>query len=201
LDRALRRRWTPDRVGEHADRLAASIPIACPVPADVSRLVNRADLAFREPIERTARDVASTVRDAIAGGSLALTLGGDHALAFGTVAGASWATERVGVVWLDTHPDLNTPAGSPSGHIHGMPLGTVIGLEGRVLSELEVPLGRSPLVDPADVVMLGIRDIDPPERDAILRHGIWAMSMEEWHDTGIGRGLDRALAHLTARGV
>jgi arginase len=193
--------WTSAQVApSHQRRLGAPVAIACPVPADADRRLHHRALEFREPILATARQLDATVHDAIDTGALALTLGGDHALAFGTLAGAAMATERLGLIWLDTHPDLNTPATSPSGHMHGMPLATALGLDGRALPELDPPAGE-PMLDPGDIIMLGIRDIDPGERDVILGRGIWALSMEEWTDAGILAGLDRALAHLAARGV
>jgi arginase len=202
LHRTLRAIWTPERVGDrHHARLGAAVPIACPVPADAERHIDHRTLAFRDPILQTAREHAAAVRDAIGAGTLALSIGGDHALAFGSLAGAAWADPRVGVIWIDTHPDLNTPCSSPSGHMHGMPLATAIGIEGHALPELEGLVGRSPLVAPANVALLGVRDIDAGERSIILRDRIWALTMEEWHDTGITRGLEQALGHLMARGV
>jgi arginase len=201
LHRALREHWTPARVGPLASRLGPAVEIACPVPADAERRIDHRALAFREPILATAREHACVVRDALANGSLALSIGGDHALAFGSLAGAAWADGRAGVLWIDTHPDLNTPCTSPSGHMHGMPLATAIGTDGCALPELEAMVGRSPMIDPANVALLGVRDIDPGEREMIHRLGIWALPMEEWHDTGIAAGLERALGHLAARGV
>lgn len=193
--------WTSDAVDAcQRARLGAPIEIACPEPPDADRRLHHRALDFREPILATARDVAGAVREAIDGGSLALTLGGDHALAFGTLAGAAGATERLGLIWLDTHPDLNTPVTSPSGHMHGMPIATAIGLDGRALPELDA-LGGGRMLDPGDIAMLGIRDIDRGEREVILEHGIWAQTMEEWTDAGVLAGLDRALMHLAARGV
>ncbi len=199
LWRAFHPLWLSSAVDQR-DRLGDPVVICCPEPDDADRLLNHRTLAFREPILAASRDVAGAVRGAVASGALALTLGGDHALAFGTLAGAASATERLGLIWLDTHPDLNTPATSPSGHMHGMPLGTAIGLDGRALPELDAVAGGQ-MLDPGDIVMLGIRDIDAGERDVILSHGIWAMSMEEWTDAGILTGLDLALAHLAGQGV
>lgn len=201
LWRAFHDLWTSGAVDERQrDRLAAPVEIACPEPEDADRLLHHRTLAFEEPILAAARDVARAVRGAVGSGSLALTIGGDHALAFGTLAGAAAATERLGLIWLDTHPDLNTPASSPSGHMHGMPLATAIGLDGRALPQLDGLAGGRAL-DPGDIAMLGIRDIDPAERETILTRGIWALTMEEWTDAGILAGLDRALAHLAERGV
>ena len=201
LHTALRGLWTPERAGPLFGRLGSANIVECPVPDNAERCIDHRNLAFREPILAAARQHAGMVRDAIAAGALPLTIGGDHALAFGSLTGAAMASERPGLIWLDTHPDLNTPASSPSGHMHGMPLATAIGAEGHVLPGLEDLVGRSPMIDPGDVALLGIRDIDTGERDLIVRHGIWALSMEAWNDTGIGAGLERALAHLTDRGV
>lgn len=199
LWRAFHHRWaTADP--RQRDRLGEPVTITCPEPDGVDRQLHQRNLAFREPILAAARSVATAAHKAIGDGALALTLGGDHALAFGTIAGAASATERLGLIWLDTHPDLNTPATSPSGHMHGMPLGTAIGLDGRALPELDEVAG-GPMLDSGDIVMLGVRDIDAGERRVILDRGIWALSMEEWTDIGIVAGLDRALAHLASRGV
>jgi arginase len=201
LWRAFHNLWTSGTLDQRQrPRLGDPIEIACPEPDDADRLLNHRTLAFREPILAASRDVATAVREAIDAGALGLTLGGDHALAFGTIAGAASASERLGLIWLDTHPDLNTPASSPSGHMHGMPLATAIGLDGRALPELDEVAGGQ-MLHPGDIAMLGIRDIDPGERDVIVSRGVWAMSMEEWTDAGILAGLDRALAHLAGRGV
>ena len=202
LHEALRAIWTPQHVGRrHADRLRTPVPLACPVPDDAERRIDQRNLAFREPILESACTHAELTCEAIEAGALPVTIGGDHALAFGAMTGVAMASERPGVIWLDTHPDLNTPASSPSGHMHGMPLATAIGLEGSALPELGERAGRTQMVDPGDVVMLGIRDIDPGEREVILSERMWALPMEEWNDTGIERGLNQALAYLADRGV
>jgi arginase len=199
LWRAIRDHWTTAGPRQR-DRLGDPVKITCPEPDNADRLVHQRNLAFEKPILAAARDVASAVRAAVDDGALALTLGGDHALAFGTLAGAASATERLGLIWLDTHPDLSTPSSSTSGHLHGMPLGTAIGLDHRALPELDALAGGQ-MLDPGDIVMLGVRDIDASEREVIVDRGIWAMSMEEWTDSGIVAGLDRALTHLSGRGV
>lgn len=201
LHRVLRDLWTPARVGSAHDRLGDAVHLPCPVPDDAERCIDHGAMTFAEPILAAAHDHARMVRDAIQRDHLALTMGGDHALAFGSLTGLAASCERPGVLWLDTHPDLNTPASSPSGHIHGMPLGTVIGVEGRAFPELDALAGRTPMIDPEDVVLLGVRDIDAGERDVILDRGIPTFTMEDWHDIGILAGLERALAHLERRGV
>ena len=200
LHRALRE-LVKDTAGPLHGRLGDPIHVDCPVPDDAERHIDHRNLAFQGPIHQTARAHAEIVSREISNGALALTIGGDHALAFGSLAGAARASERTGVIWLDTHPDLNTPASSPSAHMHGMPLATAIGAEGRVLAELDQITGRSPMIDPADVVLLGVRDIDAGECRSILQRNIWTLTMEEWHDAGIAHGFEQALQHLTDRGV
>ena len=198
---AFRKRWTRERVGDQIDRFKDVTLLDVTPPADADQLVDQRNLAFQESVLATATQHAEMVTAAIDRGELALTIGGDHAVAFGSLAGAARASGRTGVLWFDTHPDLNTPFGSPSGHMHGMPLGTAIGLEGRALTVLETRIGKSPMIDPGDVVMLGVRDIDPAERDVIVQHGSWVRTLEEWHDTGIIAGLEAALTHLRGRDV
>ncbi|CAN5648443.1 arginase [soil metagenome] len=199
---AFRNRWTLDRVGgDQFDRLRDARELQIDVPEDADQRIDQRSLAFQAPILASALRHADLVNGAIEHGELALTLGGDHALGFGSLTGAARASERTGVIWIDTHPDLNTPASSPTGHMHGMPLATAIGVEGRALPELEASAGQAPMIDPSNVVMLGVRDIDPGEADAIRKRGIWNLTMDAWTDTGIIAGLERALHHLEARGV
>jgi arginase len=182
-------------------RLEEATVLDVDVPDDADRHIDGRDLAFREPILDVAMHHAHAVEDAIRNDRLALTIGGDHAIAFGSLTGAARASERVGVIWLDTHPDLNTPDTSPSGHMHGLPLATAIGVDGRALTELEDGVGRTPMIDPGDVVLLGVRDIDASERNQIDECGIWTMTMESWHDAGIADGLGQALRYLEGRDI
>jgi arginase len=66
-------------------------------------------------------------------GRFALTIGGNHSIAIGTISGVAKATrERLGrdmaLIWVDGHADINTPETSGSGNIHGMPVAFVTGL-------------------------------------------------------------------------
>jgi len=198
LEAGLRARWlTAERPGLLA-RLGAGTTVPVAEPADAEGRLNRKSLAFLPEVAAACAATAEAVATAVGSGALALVLGGDHALSAGSIAGAARAAApgRLGVIWLDTHPDLNTPVTSPSGHLHGMALAAPLGFG--------VPAGMAglgPAVAPADVCLLGARDIDPGERAAIAAHGVWALTMEEWTDVGIAAGVDAALAHLAGRGV
>lgn len=192
-------RW--DVRGDVRDRILPQRNLSVPAVPNARGMRHRRDLTFLEPITLLSRDLADAVEAALGAGELPVTIGGDHAVAIGSIQGAARACERLGVLWIDTHPDLNTPTTSFSGHIHGMPMAVVTGLAVADLPEISHLSARMPAVQLADICYLGIRDIDMPERRAIRDHGIWSLTMEEWSDLGIAEGLRRALDHFTARGV
>jgi arginase family enzyme len=86
-----------------------------------------------------------------------LVLGGCCCAHVGAVEGLAARYERISVVWLDAHGDLNTPESSPSGDLWGMPL--------RMLLD-------SGTVSPEDVALVGARNLDPAEREFILASGL-----------------------------
>jgi len=100
-----------------------------------------------------------------------LVLGGDCCSHVGAVEGLAARQGRVSVVWLDAHGDLNTPESSPSGNQWGMPL--------RMLID-------SGAVGPADVVLVGARNLDPPEEEFIRASGL------HMGEAGIGPALEGA---------
>jgi len=145
------------------------------------------------PVSRTCAQLARRVETAIRAGRFPLTLGGDHSGAIGAVGGLVKAHQggRVGVLWVDAHADINTPASSPSGNIHGMPLAVLLG---HGLPELVAIGGEGASIRPEDVVILGARDVDPGEREMIARLGVRAISMSEIDARGLVTCLDEALA-------
>ena len=128
----------------------------------------------------------------VAAGDIPLFLGGDHSIALATYGAAS-AHDRTGLIWIDAHGDFNTPETSPTGNLHGMPLATLLG---RGSPEL-VNLGRpGPKVDPADVVLIGVRDLDVEERVAVKRSGIAVYTMREIDRRGIGAVTEELVERL-----
>ncbi|HWK80971.1 MAG TPA: arginase [Thermomicrobiales bacterium] len=201
LSEGLKVRWNrADRRHLQAD-LLPPIEVPAPAPADALARLHRGTLEFLPEIAAAVVPLADEVERAIREGHLPVTMGGDHALAIGTIAGASRACGRLGMIWLDTHPDLNVPSSSESGHIHGMPVGIATGLANEELPELGALAGKERMIDPRDICMLGVRDIDPFEREMIRRHGVWGLSMDEWSDLGIVEGLLRAMSYMEGRGV
>jgi arginase len=115
-------------------------------------------------------------------GRLVLTLGGDHSIAIGTVAGTAKAIrERSGreiaLIWVDAHADINTPETSGSGNIHGMPVAFLTALAKEDKEEYFGWLEKDNLVSLPKLVYIGLRDVDPGEKRILKEHGIKAFSM------------------------
>jgi arginase len=198
LDTLLRARWRRRSLRHLLDRLQATVAITADEPVDADYRVDRRALDFLSVVEAASRDTAAAVATCLATGSFPIVLGGDHAVSFGSVAGAASVACRLGVLWFDAHPDLNTPVSSPSGHIHGMVLASALGYGLPALTTLG---GSVPLVSPNQVCLLGVRDVDPGERELIGRLQIWTMTMAQWSDLGIIAGLEAALSYLREREV
>jgi len=138
--------------------------------------------------------LAEIVSEAIENERFPLILGGDHSVAIGTIAGVSHAYrkqgERIGVVWIDAHADMNTPESSPSGNVHGMPLACCIGEGPRELTHI---FGYAPKIDPKNVVLVGIRDVDLMEAKRVRESGVTAFTMRDIDERGFGEVMEHAL--------
>src|SRR5580658_252135 len=117
-----------------------------------------ANARFLPQIAEICTDLAGMVERALASGKFPLVLGGDHSIAVGTVAGVSnhfrGCGEKLGLIWIDAHTDMNTPGSSPSGNVHGMPLACCVGIGP---AELTCIFGYAPEVNPSNVALVGIR--------------------------------------------
>src|SRR5205085_143547 len=81
-----------------------------------------------ERIATVARWVGKHTWRSIAEGMTPLIIGGDHSFAMGSISAAAQRVPGLGVVWIDAHPDFNTPETSPTSNIHGMVLAIAAGL-------------------------------------------------------------------------
>ena len=135
------------------------------------------------------------------GGALPVMLGGDHSLAAGSVAAsAAWlqrsARKPLGLIWVDAHGDMNTPATSPSGNVHGMPLAALLGQEPKELASI----GSSPSVMPQNTVLVGVRNLDDREKEQMRASGVHVFTMKDIDRDGIAQVAERAIG-LAARGT
>lgn len=170
------------------------------VPAEQpeSSRVGPANARYLKPIAATCRHVAERVERAARLGRFPLVLGGDHSVAVGTVNGLAAHLRRrkqkLGVIWLDAHTDMNTPETSPSGNVHGMPLACLVGAGPRELTHL---YGACPAVDARNVVLVGIRDVDLAERPVVRESGVAVFTMRDIDERGMRAVMADAIAFAT----
>jgi arginase len=143
--------------------------------------------------------LARMVDRAASDGKVPLVLGGDHSVAIGTVAGLAQQfrrkKQRIGLLWIDAHADMNTPRTTPSGNIHGMPLACCIGLGPRELTRL---LGFAPKVDPKNVALVGVREVDLLERPHVRNSGVRAFTMRDIDERGLRAVMQEAIEIASA---
>ena len=152
---------------------------------------------FLPEIKRTCERIAAKVVEESTLGAIPLVLGGDHSVALGTLGGLASVHGAGGVLWIDAHTDINTPATSPSGNVHGMPLAAALGLAGPGFESEAWPL---PALDPRRVALLGARELDDGERALVREAGIRVFSMSEIDRIGIERAMHEALDRVFGPG-
>jgi arginase len=173
-------------------------------------IVDRGDLltpipetkAERDPKKRYVREIARVcqrlyqlVRQSIDEGAIPVVLGGDHSLAAGSVAASADAAaargDEIGLLWVDAHGDMNTPATTLTGNVHGMPLAALLGPEPAELSRIGT---RSPTVRADATVLIGIRNLDDLEKERIKDARVHVFTMKDIDRHGIAAVMKRALA-------
>ena len=143
-------------------------------------------------------ELAALVEGAVRAGSHPLVLGGDHSVAIGTLSGLARAGGQPGgVIWIDAHGDLNTPETSPSGNVHGMPLAAALGRCGEWFAHEGLTL---PALDPARVVLVGVRSLDATERAYLHDADVRVFTMSDIDRIGIERAMREALARVAGPG-
>ena len=150
---------------------------------------------FAAPIHDACEVLYKAVSQALEREELPIVLGGDHSIAIGSVGGAS-QSGAMGLLWIDAHADFNTPDVSPSGNIHGMPLAILNGHGDPTLVNVGRPGAK---VDPNDVVIIALRDLDAIERLRLLESGMHIFTMREIDERGIAAVTREALERLRHR--
>ncbi len=149
---------------------------------------------YLNEIAETCKGLAQMVEKTLEAGLTPIVMGGDHSIAVGTVGGASAffrkKEKRIGLVWLDAHADMNTPESSPSGNVHGMPLAAIVGFGPAELTELA---GPKPMVNPRNVCLVGVRDIDSKEKRIIKESGVHVFTMRDLDERGMREVMAEAL--------
>lgn len=151
------------------------------------------EVRYLPSISKVCEDVYEAGRAAVEAGMLPIFMGGDHSMSVGSIGGVT-DDEPAGVIWIDAHGDFNTPETTPSGNIHGM---VVAALMGEGFPELVDVGRRGPKLKPADLVMVGLRELDPQERVRLRRSGVAVYTMREIDELGIGCVAREALGKLS----
>ena len=156
---------------------------------------------YLKEITATCTKHAELVLKTLEAGKVPIVLGGDHSVAAGTVAGVAEFYRRqhqkIGLIWIDAHSDINTPDSSPSGNVHGMPLAAIMGLGPPELTNI---FNFHPKVNPENCVLVGVRDIDAIEKENIRKAGVEVFTMRDIDERGMRAVMEEAL-RMASRGT
>ncbi len=154
-------------------------------------------LKYIDEILKTAETLAKTVEKILEQEHFPLCLGGDHSMAIGSIAGISSYCRRrdqeLGIIWIDSHADMNTDETTPSGNIHGMPLAAAMGIGNKELTHF---YGFQPKVKPENVVIIGARSIDNEEKEIVQQSGAVVYTMTDIDRQGIHSIINKSLKHF-----
>jgi arginase len=152
--------------------------------------------------------IKTQVKEAIDSGMFPLIIAGDHSSAGGTMAGLKLAYpgKRLGVLWIDAHADLHSPYTTPSGNIHGMPIATALGVDQSDLQKNNLDLTtmqywnqlKSHSVKPADLIYIGVRDVEEEEIHAMKQLNLRNYTVKELRDRGLQLCIDEISEKLQA---
>ena len=157
------------------------------------------NLKYLKEVTNVCKQVKKQMLMACEKGWLPLVLGGDHSIAIGTVSGVAEhyksLDQKIGLIWVDAHADMNLPETSPSGNIHGMPLAVLLGKGDPALVGLN---GETPSVAPQNVTIIGARDIDESEKELVRQSGVRVFTMSEIDERGIAYCIDESIKRAMA---
>src|SRR5262245_42262860 len=184
-------------LGERLSALGMQVADAGDLVAPIPETKSEGDPSkkYIREIARVCEKLYKTSLGVLEKGGLPLVLGGDHSVAAGSVAATADFLRRAGkapgLIWVDAHGDMNTPATSSSGNVHGMPLAALLGSEPAELSRIG---GFSPKVAADRTVLIGIRNLDEREKDRIRESGVTVFTMKEIDREGIASVVEKAIA-------
>jgi len=184
-------------LGERIARLGYVVvdkgDIMAPIPETKSPRDERKK--YIREIAKVCQKLYETSLQSLIDGATPLVLGGDHSIGAGSVAAAAvWArrvhNKPIGVLWVDAHGDMNTPEMSPSGNVHGMPLAALLGEEPSELADIG---GMRPKVLPQHTVLVGIRNLDDREKEAVKRSGVHVFTIKDIDRQGSAAVMEQAI--------
>ena len=153
---------------------------------------------YARPIAAVCRELCDRVHRALSADRVPVTLGGDHSIAMGSVAGTSKffrdKGKKIGLLWFDAHGDMNTPGTTESGNIHGMPLSHLLGMGDEDLASIGGFKGK---VLSSNACLVGIRDLDEAEKKIIVESSVQVFTMKDIDRHGVSHVIDEAIEHAS----
>jgi arginase len=184
-------------LGERIARLGRTVLDKGDLPAPIAEMQEARDQRKKYVLEiaRVCEQAYQTSLESLTGGAIPIVVGGDHSLGAGSVAAAAeWARRTsqrpIGLLWIDAHGDMNTPATSLSGNVHGMPLAALLGSEPAELARIG---GWAPKVLPAKTVLIGVRNLDEREKVLVRDSNVHVFTMKEIDRQGIASIAEQAV--------
>ena len=184
-------------LGERLSRLGFPVLDKGDLPAPIPETRERSDerKKFIGDIAHVCELLYDSSLASLTAGAMPIVLGGDHSLAAGSVgASTAWAMATkelpIGLLWIDAHGDMNTPATSLSGNVHGMPLAALLGPEPAELARI----GASQKLQSAQTVLIGIRNLDEREKVAVRDSRVHVFTMKDIDRQGIASVVEQAVS-------
>ena len=181
-----------DRLATLGHRVTDRGDITTPTPE--TRAAGDPKKRYVDDIRGVCEALYATASDSLGRGAFPIVIGGDHSLAAGSVAASAdflrREEQKIGLLWVDAHGDMNTPASSGSGNVHGMPLAALLGPEPSELSRIG---GFSPKVLPEHTVLIGIRNLDEREKEIVRASKVHVFTMKDIDRSGIASVVEQAL--------
>ena len=190
-------------IGEHLSALGLSVTDKGDIPSPIPEAKGPGDARKRyvKEIAKVCQRLFHSALASLEEGAIPIALGGDHSLAAGSVAAAAAhvraRNKALGLIWVDAHGDMNGPASSGSGNVHGMPLAALLGSEPVELAHF---CGDAPAVLARHTVLVGIRNLDEREKEIVRAAKVHVFTMKEIDRLGIAEVMERAIA-LATRGT
>ncbi|CEM39982.1 unnamed protein product [Vitrella brassicaformis CCMP3155] len=150
-------------------------------------------------VGRACKKIHDATQHAAAEKKFVLTIGGDHSIAAGSIAGLLTERPDLAIIWVDAHGDCNTPETTPSGNYHGMPAAHLLGWFKKLVPGFEW-MQKVPTLPENRIAFVGLRDLDPAEKDMMMHSGVHCFTMQDVDRYGISKVMDMALSKIDPEG-
>ncbi|MDO5650432.1 MAG: arginase, partial [Gallicola sp.] len=143
-----------------------------------------------DPIYNANKELFNKVSEVLEKKAFPVILGGDHSIAAGSIAATTHHFDKIGIIWIDAHSDFNSDESTISGNMHGMPLSSLTGFG----PDSMVDFGKEKkFVDPKNVAIIGVRDIDPEEKIRLSESGIHVFTIHDIDKLGMSTIIEKAI--------